>query len=142
MEKARNQAEHYARALPGSEGRPPFLLIVDVGYSIELFAEFTCTGGTYVRFPDPKAHRIYVTELRDERKQETLKKIWTEPLSLDPPGAAPRSRARSPIISRSQPAPSKRRATTRRSLPSSSCVASSPCSPTIFLLRAGAQTFR
>ncbi len=55
MEKARNQAEQYARALPASEGRPPFLLVVDVGYSIELFAEFTCTGGTYVRFPDPTA---------------------------------------------------------------------------------------
>jgi hypothetical protein len=32
MEKARNQAEQYARALPASEGRPPFLLIIDVGY--------------------------------------------------------------------------------------------------------------
>jgi len=29
-------AEGYARALPASEGRPPFLLIIDVGYSFEL----------------------------------------------------------------------------------------------------------
>lgn len=48
MERARNQAEQYARALPAEEGRPPFLVIIDVGYSIELFAEFTCTGGTYI----------------------------------------------------------------------------------------------
>jgi len=35
MLRARNQAENYARALPASEGRPPFLIIVDVGHSIE-----------------------------------------------------------------------------------------------------------
>jgi len=29
--RARTQAEGYARALPASEGRPPFLLVVDVG---------------------------------------------------------------------------------------------------------------
>ncbi len=84
MEKARNQAEQYARALPASEGRPPFLLIVDVGYSIELFAEFTCTGGTYVRFPNPKAHRIYLADLRDELKRAVLHAIWTDPFALDP----------------------------------------------------------
>ena len=84
MEKARNQAERYALSLPASEGRPPFLLIIDVGYSIELFAEFTCTGGTYVRFPDPKTHRIYLRDLHGERKRETLRRIWTDPLSLGP----------------------------------------------------------
>jgi hypothetical protein len=30
------QAEQYARALPASEGRPPLLIVVDVGHSIEL----------------------------------------------------------------------------------------------------------
>ena len=29
--KARNQAERYARALPSYEGRPPFLIVADVG---------------------------------------------------------------------------------------------------------------
>ena len=44
MLKARGQAEQYARALPASEGRPPLLIVVDVGHSIELYSEFTRTG--------------------------------------------------------------------------------------------------
>ena len=32
--RARAQAEGYARALPAAEGRPPFLLVVDVGHVI------------------------------------------------------------------------------------------------------------
>lgn len=40
MVRARSQAEQYARALPREEGWPPFLVIVDVGYAIELFANF------------------------------------------------------------------------------------------------------
>ena len=55
MLKARGQAEQYARALPASEGRLPLLIIVDVGHSIELYSEFTRTGGTYVPFPDPQS---------------------------------------------------------------------------------------
>jgi hypothetical protein len=50
MLRARNQAEQYAKALPASEGWPPFLVIVDVGFSIELFADFSGTGKAYVRF--------------------------------------------------------------------------------------------
>lgn len=49
---ARSQAEGYARALPAAEGRPPFVIVVDVGRVIELYAEFTRSGGTYVPFPD------------------------------------------------------------------------------------------
>jgi hypothetical protein len=45
MLKARGQAEQYARALPAMEGRPPFLVVVDVGHSIEVYCEFTRTGG-------------------------------------------------------------------------------------------------
>jgi restriction-modification enzyme MmeI-like protein len=44
MLRARNQAEQYAKALPLEDGWPPFLIIVDVGYSIELFADFSGTG--------------------------------------------------------------------------------------------------
>jgi hypothetical protein len=44
--RARGQAEQYARALPATEGRPPFLLVVDVGNVIELYAEFTRSGAT------------------------------------------------------------------------------------------------
>ena len=56
--KARTQAENYARALPATEGRPPFVVVVDVGHVIELYAEFTRSGGTYTPFPDPRSHRI------------------------------------------------------------------------------------
>src|SRR5512134_2066289 len=37
MLRARGQSEQYARALPAAEGRPPFLVVVDVGNAIELF---------------------------------------------------------------------------------------------------------
>ena len=33
MLRARSQAEAYARALPAAEGRPPFLVVVDVGHA-------------------------------------------------------------------------------------------------------------
>jgi hypothetical protein len=44
LERAYNQARHYIRDLPATEGRPPFLVVCDVGYVIELYSEFTCTG--------------------------------------------------------------------------------------------------
>ncbi len=84
MLKARGQAEQYARALPASEGRPPFLVVVDVGHSIELYSEFTRTGGSYVPFPDPRSHRLLLGSLREEKVRETLRLLWSDPLALDP----------------------------------------------------------
>ena len=84
MISARGQAEQYARALPATEGRPPFLVLVDIGHSIELYAEFTQTGGTYVPFPDPTTYRLRLQDLTDERHRETLRLVWTDPLALDP----------------------------------------------------------
>jgi len=84
MLKARGQAEQYARALPASEGRPPLLIVVDVGHSIELYSEFTRTGGTYVPFPDPRSHRILLARLSDADVRETLRLAWTDPEALDP----------------------------------------------------------
>ena len=84
MISARGQAEQYARALPATEGRPPFLVIVDIGHSIELYAEFTQTGGTYVPFPDPTTYRLSLQDLTDERHRETLRLVWTDPPALDP----------------------------------------------------------
>ena len=52
MLRARNQAEQYAKALPTAEGWPPFLIVVDVGYSIEIFVDFSGMGKAYVPFPD------------------------------------------------------------------------------------------
>ena len=84
MLRARSQAENYARALPAEEGRPPFLITIDVGHRIELFAEFTRSGATYTPFPDPRSHRIGLEDLRDEKIRARLKAIWLDPLSLDP----------------------------------------------------------
>ena len=53
MESARGQAERYLRALPASEGNPPFVVVVDVGHTIELYADFSRLGKTYTGGPAP-----------------------------------------------------------------------------------------
>lgn len=88
--RARGQAEQYARALPADEGRPPFLVVADVGNVIELYAEFSRSGATYTPFPDPRSHRIRLEELREEAVRERLKAVWLDPLSLDPARRAAR----------------------------------------------------
>ena len=82
--QARNQAENYARALPAQEGRPPFVLVVDVGTVIEVYAEFSRTGGTYTPFPDPRSHRLQLADLARPEVRERLHRIWTDPDSLNP----------------------------------------------------------
>ena len=88
MERAREQAQSYARNLPPGElagaGRPPFLVVVDVGATIELYSEFTRTGGNYVAFPDPQNHRIALDDLRDPDVRALLAALWTDPMDLDP----------------------------------------------------------
>ncbi len=88
--RARSQAENYARALPAEEGRPPFLIVVDVGNVIELYAEFTRSGATYTPFPDPRSHRIALASLLDADVRKRLKAIWTAPESLNPARASAR----------------------------------------------------
>ncbi len=82
MLRARNQAEQYAKALPVEDGWPPFLVIVDVGYSIELFADFSGTGKAYLPFPDSLTHRTPFDRIDFAR--DRLRAVWTDPLSLDP----------------------------------------------------------
>ncbi len=84
MLAAHNQADQYVRALPQSEGRPPFIVVTDVGRSIELYAEFTRSGGTYVPYPDPQHHRIRLEDLRDPAIRQRLVHLWTDPDQLDP----------------------------------------------------------
>ncbi len=84
MVRARGQADRYARALPVSEGWPPFLIVVDVGHVIELYSEFSRSGKTYVPFPDPLAFRIALDDLRKPEIRERLRQVWLDPLSLDP----------------------------------------------------------
>ena len=82
--RARSQGEAYARALPGAEGRPPFVLVVDVGTVIEVYAEFSRSGGTYTPYPDPRSHRLQLADLARPEVQERLRRIWQEPESLNP----------------------------------------------------------
>ncbi|WP_374432723.1 class I SAM-dependent DNA methyltransferase [Inhella sp.] len=82
--RARAQAEAYARALPASEGRPPFLVVVDVGHVIELYAEFSRSGATYTPYPDPRSHRIRLADLARPELRERLRQLWLDPLALDP----------------------------------------------------------
>jgi hypothetical protein len=88
--RARSQGENYARALPVSEGRPPFVVVVDVGRVIELYADFTRSGATYTPFPDPRSHRLRLEDLRDPAVRERLRAVWLDPLSLDPTRRAAR----------------------------------------------------
>lgn len=84
MIQAKGQAERYAKALPADHGWPPFLLICDVGYCIEVYADFTRTGKAYTQFPDRNRFRIMLEDLRNHEVRERLAAIWTDPLSLDP----------------------------------------------------------
>ncbi|MCM2340254.1 type IIL restriction-modification enzyme MmeI, partial [Rhodoferax sp.] len=87
---ARAQAESYARTVPAADGRPPFVVVLDVGNVIELYAEFSRSGATYTPFPDPRSHRIKLTDLARPEVQEILRRIWLEPDSLDPARASAR----------------------------------------------------
>lgn len=84
MRAARGQAEQYVRALPPEEGNPPFVVVTDVGYSVELYSDFSRAGKTYVPFPDSRSHRILVEDLAREDVRERLRRVWLDPLALDP----------------------------------------------------------
>jgi len=84
MLNARRQAEDYAKALPVSEGWPPFLIVCDVGHCFEIYADFTGQGKNYAQFPDRQGFRIYLKELRQEEIRERLRLIWLDPQKLDP----------------------------------------------------------
>ena len=84
MTEARNQAERYARALPVEHGYPPFILVLDIGNVLEVFADFSGQGKNYAHFPDRQSYRITMDDLLDPNIQDRLRAIWQDPLSLDP----------------------------------------------------------
>ncbi len=93
--RARAQAEAYARALPAGEGRPPLLLVIDVGHVVEVYAEFSRSGATYTPFPDARSHRLSLATLCDAgpagaAARDRLRAAWLDPLSLDPSRASAR----------------------------------------------------
>lgn len=84
MLKARNQADSYARAVSKEDGWPPFLLVVDVGNVIEVYADFSRQGQGYNQFPDGNRYRITLDDLRNDDTRTMLAAIWDDPYSLDP----------------------------------------------------------
>jgi hypothetical protein len=84
MMSARRQAEDYAKALPPSEGWPPFLIVCDVGHCFEIYADFSGQGKNYAQFPDRQGFRIFLEELRKDDIRERLRLIWLDPHKLDP----------------------------------------------------------
>lgn len=81
--KARMQAVDYAPLLPEGERNPPFVIVADIGYSLDLYADFRSTG-EYAPFPSPRENRIFLEDLRKPEVLQLLRTIWTNPLSLDP----------------------------------------------------------
>jgi hypothetical protein len=96
MLKVRGQAEQYAKALPTSEGWPVFLVVVDIGHSFELLADFTRAGKTYLPFPDAASYRIKLADLADQKIRERLRAVWTSRSRSTRRGAVPALRVRSP----------------------------------------------
>ena len=90
MIAAKGQAERYARCLPVDHDWPPFLIVTDVGYCLDIWADFSGTGRAYTQFPDRARYRIMLEDLRDPEVRERLRCIWTDPLSLDPAAKAAR----------------------------------------------------
>ena len=82
MVRARQKAKRYAEALP--EEWPPFLIFVDVGHCIDLYADFSASGKQYIPFPDQGNYRLLLDDLADEKIRARIAAIWTDPQSLDP----------------------------------------------------------
>ena len=84
MLKAKGQAEGYVRELPTDEAAPAFLIVCDIGFCFDIYADFSGTGRHYTQFPDREGFRIYLPDLRRAEIRERLLAIWQEPRSLDP----------------------------------------------------------
>ncbi len=84
MLRAKGQAEGYARDLPSAEGWPPFVIVCDVGFCFDVYADFSGTGKHYAQFPDREHFRLYLPDLHRPEVRERLRAIWEDPLSLDP----------------------------------------------------------
>ncbi|MHC8509896.1 MAG: class I SAM-dependent DNA methyltransferase [Rhodospirillales bacterium] len=84
MTAAYKQANNYTHLLPEDENWPPFLIVLDIGYCFDIYANFSRNGRTYHPFPDARRKRIFVKDLDKPDVRETLRLIWTEPDALDP----------------------------------------------------------
>ncbi|UYZ61055.1 class I SAM-dependent DNA methyltransferase [Hymenobacter latericus] len=106
MQQARHQALGYVRALPPQEPRPPFVVVVDVGFCLDLYANFSGTTDAYAPFLDllsglperreqqrhlgANAYRVRLADLADEQVRQRLALLFTQPQELDPSRRAAR----------------------------------------------------
>ncbi len=95
MQTARQQALGYVRALPTGmpdhdEPRPLFVLVVDVGYCIDVYSNFSGVGDQFVPFPDQTRFRLPLSKLADADTRAMLRDIFTKPAELDPSRRAAR----------------------------------------------------
>ncbi len=90
MQAARQQALGYVRALPPDEPRPLFVLVVDVGYCIDVYSNFAGVGDSFVPFPDQARFRLPLSALADEGTQKLLRQVWEVLRELDPSRRAAR----------------------------------------------------
>lgn len=89
MQDALKQAQNYARDVPRDHAHVPFLIVVDVGYCMELYADFGQfghVGRQWNQFQVARdiPYRLDMAHLRDERVRAALRQIWLDPWSLDP----------------------------------------------------------
>ncbi|MDD5310053.1 MAG: class I SAM-dependent DNA methyltransferase [Deltaproteobacteria bacterium] len=78
MRDAFGQALNYAK---GFDTPPPFIVVADIGYCFDLYAAFDGTW-SYRPFPNAQTSRIFLTSI--EKNADLLRRVWTDPLSLDP----------------------------------------------------------
>ena len=78
MQNALGQAIGYARSM---NEPPPFLVVCDIGYMFELYADFDHSG-FYRPFPNAQKHRRFLIDLEVHAKD--LRALFLDPLSLDP----------------------------------------------------------
>jgi len=84
MLEAKGQAEGYVRDLPAAEAAPPFLIVCDVGFCLDVYADFSGTGRNYAQFPDRAGFRVHLTDLAHDDIRARLTAIWSAPATLDP----------------------------------------------------------
>ena len=104
MRAAKRQAEKYARSLPKEHGWPPFILVVDVGYVIEVYADFSGQGKNYAQFPDRTSYSIPLDGLRDPDIRASCVRSGPIRSPSTPPSTAPRLPVISPSGSQKSPA--------------------------------------
>ena len=60
------------------------MIVCDVGFCLDVYADFSGTGKHYAQFPDREGFRVYLPDLRKPEVRDRLRTIWTDPMALDP----------------------------------------------------------